>query len=93
MRLIKRTEKIYKETKVKIRITEGCTKEFTTNKETRQGCLLSPLLFNMYMADLEKKLEKRGIDLGKIRVWSLGYADNIRTTIGIMYRKNKTVSL
>jgi len=31
----------------------------------RQGCVMSPLLFNIYMAELEERLEKRGIgDVG-----------------------------
>jgi len=41
---------------------------------------MSPLLFNMYMAELEKRLEKRGIrgvGIGGKRIWNLAYADDI----------------
>lgn len=69
-------EKIYEETEVMVRTKE----EFKTNKEVRQRCLLGTLLFNVYVADLDRELEKRGIgsvELGKERIWSLGYADDI----------------
>ena len=46
----------------------------------RQGCVMSPLLFNLYIADIDKELEKREIGrirLGKDRIWSLTYADDL----------------
>jgi len=41
---------------------------------------MSPLLFNLYTAKLEKRLKKReigGIRVGRFRFWSLAYADNV----------------
>lgn len=40
----------------------------------------SPLLFNLYIVDLEKCIEKkgiRGIKIGKNRIWLIAYAVNI----------------
>lgn len=58
-----RIEKIYEETVMAVRTRQGCTDSFKTRKEVRQGCVMSPLLFNMYIADLdrdEKKKRRRG---------------------------------
>jgi len=41
---------------------------------------MSPLLFNIYMAELEERLEKRGIGgvaISNKRIWNLAYADDI----------------
>lgn len=45
-----RIRRIYEERKVTIKTTEGYTEEFRTNKGVRQGCGMSPLLFNLYMS-------------------------------------------
>jgi len=54
--LIERIEKIYEETKIVVRTREGYTEEFKTRKGVRQGCVMSPILFNVYMADLDNRL-------------------------------------
>lgn len=49
--------------------------------------MLSPSLFNIYIADLDRKLAKKnieGISLGGERIWSLAYANDI-----ILLAKNK----
>lgn len=41
---------------------------------------MSPILFNICIADLDRKMKERGIGgiaLGKERIWSLAYADDI----------------
>jgi len=41
---------------------------------------MSPLLFNMYMAELEERLEKRGVGgvgIDSQRIWNLSYVDDI----------------
>lgn len=78
--LIERIKELYKETKSNVRTEEGNTEEFWTTKGVRQGCLLSPALFCIYIAGLEKELEKRfigGVKVGRCRVWSLAYADDM----------------
>lgn len=48
--------------------------------------MISPYLFNLYIADLDTKLTKRGVGgiaVGKIRVWSMAYADDIVLVVKI----------
>ena len=78
--LIRRMERIYEETEVTVRTQQGCTISFKTTKGVRQGCVLSPLLFNLYIADIDKIMEDRnigGVKIGKIRIWNLAYADDV----------------
>lgn len=56
------------------------TQEFWTSQGLRQGCVLSPLLFSIYIAGLEKEFVKRnlgGVRVGRLRIWSLAYADDM----------------
>lgn len=46
--LISRIRSLYKETRVATRTKEGTTSSFITKKGVRQGCVLSPTLFNLY---------------------------------------------
>lgn len=83
----RRLEKIYEETEVTVRTGQGLTEGFWTEKGVRQGCVLSPLLFNLYIAELDSVLEKRGIGgvkIGEKRIWNLAYADDI-----VLLAKNK----
>lgn len=78
--LIGRLRRIYEETRSAVRTKESLTKEFISRKGVRQGCVLRPTLFNLYIADLDRYMRERGVSrikLGKERVWSLAYADDI----------------
>lgn len=57
--LMERIKKIYKETVVTIRTQNGFTKCFKTRKGVRQGCVMSPALFNLFITDIDKTLEMR----------------------------------
>jgi len=79
---------IYDRTEAAVRVKNGLTRSFKITKGVRQGCVLSPILFNLYIADLDRYLAKRnvgGISVGKERIWSLAYADDI-----VLLAKNKT---
>lgn len=45
----------------------------------KQGCPLSPILFNVYIADLEREMRKvneEGVRIGRGKVWTITYADD-----------------
>ena len=48
---------LYANDKACIKSDNKLSSEFTINQGVRQGCVLSPLLFNIFMSDLAKKLE------------------------------------
>lgn len=53
---------------------------FWAARRIRQGCLLSPSLFNIILADVEEEMEKvkwSGIRLGEERIYTLMYADDM----------------
>jgi len=86
--LIEKMKNIYARTEAAVRVKNGLTRSFKITKGVRQGCVLSPILFNLYIADLDKYLAKRnigGIRVGNERIWSLAYADDI-----VLLAKNKT---
>jgi len=52
--LMRRIKKIYERTEVMIRTKDGVTerlRSFVVGKGVRQGCVLSPTLFSLYIID------------------------------------------
>lgn len=54
--LVRRVEEILKETRNKARIGKRVEENFWTAKGVRQGCPLSPLLFNILLADIQEEM-------------------------------------
>lgn len=78
--LRRRIMETYKETKNKVKVGNRRTEEFWTESGVRQGCPMSPTLFNMYIMDLEAEMRKEqtgGIVVGKEKLWSIIYAYDI----------------
>jgi len=78
--LIERVEEVLRETKSRVRIGGELGEGFWTVRGLRQGCPLSPLLFNILIADIEEEMKKvkwGGVKLGEGRVYSLAYADDV----------------
>jgi len=64
-----------------VRVEDEHTEEFRFEKGVRQGCLVSPLLFNMIgekiMREVEERLEERsGKIVGGRSIWNIRYADD-----------------
>ena len=70
---------IYTNDTAYIKIDGKITKSFPINQGVRQGCVLSPLLFNIFMAELAKDLMAldNGLELENSKINSIFWADDI----------------
>ncbi len=70
---------LYSELKCAVLIHGNCSEWFDVNVGLRQGCLLSPLLFNMYINDLiaDVKGNCSGFPIGGVNVCAFLYADDL----------------
>jgi len=59
--LLERIEKIYEDTEVMVRTRQGYTEGFKTRKGVRQGCVMSPILFNVYLEKIGNKIKAKGL--------------------------------
>ena len=71
---------IYRNTKIRIKLNDGISEPIHTNKAVRQGCGLSPVLFNIYINIIIQEFTtviKKGIQLNKRKlVNTILYADD-----------------
>ena len=65
-KLRERIEEIYKETSNVVKIKGIMGERWWTRKGVRQGCLLSPTLFSVVIADLGRELGRN--EIGRIKV-------------------------
>lgn len=71
----RRLRKMYEGSTTVIRTKKGITVAFETRKKVKQECMLSPVLFNMYIADLGRFLQKKsGLKVSNVKIWSLACA-------------------
>lgn len=78
-RLIVRIEEMLRETRSRLRIRKEVGENFWA-RGVRQECPLSPLLFNLLIADIEKEMGKvkwGGVKVGKSKIYTLAYADDV----------------
>ena len=70
---------MYSKVKSCVRSNDGLTEFFPYNKGLRQGCLLSPLLFALFLNDLNNFLlkESSGITIWDIQICAMLYADDL----------------
>jgi len=73
-------QRLYDGQKATVRTEHGDTEEFTIGKGVRQGCILSPVLFNMYgeriMREAGLDISMEGIRIGGRCINNLRYADD-----------------
>ena len=60
-----------------IKLEEGESDSFAIKRGVRQGCILSPKLFNLYTEDIFKQADKLpGVNIGGKNITNLRYADD-----------------
>jgi hypothetical protein len=68
---------LYWQQKGCVRTGHGLSREFQIKRGVRQGCVLSPSLFNLYVEQIFRAVEdKKGIVVGGININNLRYADD-----------------
>ena len=71
---------IYRNKKIRIKFNEGISEPIHINKAVRQGCGLSPILFNIYIDKIIKEFKtviKKGIQLNNRKLMNtILYADD-----------------
>jgi hypothetical protein len=65
--LIQAIERYYKQTKNYVRTSNTRSEEFETSRGLRQGCILSPMLFNIVMDEVMKESKH------KVKQFQIGY--------------------
>jgi len=75
MRLI---QSVYKDQLAAVRISDGTTNWFPIKRGVRQGCVMSPDLFNLYSEVILREIEDRqeGIVISGCKINNLRYADD-----------------
>ena len=69
--------KMYWEETAVVRTEHGITEEFQVKKCVRQGCVLSPSLFNLYTEKIFREIEDmEGVNVGVHNINNLRYADD-----------------
>ena len=77
--LVKLIQNMYERTSQSLKINQGVTKPFKTYRGVRQGCILSPRLFNLFINDLPDIFDKDcdPVKIGKQKLNCLMYADDL----------------
>jgi hypothetical protein len=70
---------VYKDNKCCVRINGHHTEWFSVGRGLKQGCNLSPVLFNLFINDLVNEIKNIGvgIDIGNSKVSIMLYADDV----------------
>ena len=79
--------KLYWEQSASVRTESGMTSEFKIKKGVRQGCVLSPNLFNLYTEKIFREVEDmKKENIGGVNINNLRYADDrVSLTEGPMF--------
>ena len=75
--LLAAIKSLYKQSEVRVRVNGIKTKPFSVSVELRQGCVFSPLLFNIYMDKIDKdSSSSSGVTFGESNIRRLLFAND-----------------
>jgi hypothetical protein len=82
--LVRLIQSLYKDHTAMVRVNGELSKSFPIQMGVKQGCVLSPDLFKIYVNDLVPRLEacNSGINVSKLHLSSLLFADDLVLTSG-----------
>jgi len=70
-------ENLYLSSKACVRVDRQLSESFNIKKGVRQGCPLSPILFNLFINDIFNNCDKHGISIVDKRCCGSLFADDI----------------
>ena len=71
-------QQLYRNHRRKVKTVAGLTEWVPCSKGLKQGCVLSPLLFALYINELGVELEKLGgVRIGDVVIPAIFFADDI----------------
>ena len=59
---------MYNKVHLSVRLPNGITQSFSSNIGLKQGCNLSPILFNIFINDLNEILDKTFVNQQKLKI-------------------------
>ena len=71
---------MYEKNKLSVRLPRGIAEFFPSNVGLKQGCNMSPILFNLFVNDINEIFDVRfchPVSLGNIKLSNLLYADDL----------------
>ena len=79
MKIVNIVRSMYVDTRAKYRLGDIETDWVKSERGVRQGCILSPTLFNLYTEELATRLRRMnaGVSVGNDKVCVLLYADDV----------------
>ena len=89
-KLVRLMKALYHDTQSTVRVEGELTEWFRVNTGIRQGCLMSPMLFNVYIDHVVRKsltdLEKHGIEVAyRMPDGRLNRAQGNERILGLLY--------
>ena len=86
---------MYTNQKLQVKWNNLLSSKFNVTNGVRQGGVLSPLLFSVYVDELLEKLKKSGVGchIGHIFVGALGYADDLILLCPSVYGLKKMIKI
>ena len=68
---------LYTSSKARARLASMLSNEFPIKRGVRQGCPLSPILFNLFINDILNDCEKYGVNIGRKKCCGGLFADDV----------------